>query len=181
MRFKLFPVVLGLFFFQNLFAQEDFLTDNPEINRIIRLSNQNQGYATRGDSVWLVASTLFEDFPNTGNEQDMGNFLVSKKVLKEKDLNKLDKNATKGFLAQMIMRSLGLKGGLAYSLFGSGHYAFRECQFRNIMPSTGSSYQKLTGPGLLSLVQVARSYQLSKILNRKTLEDITEAEEEEEE
>lgn len=179
-------VGIGFFFlffiaFLPVFAQEeDLFTENPELNQVIRLGNQYDSYATLGDAVWLVALGLFEDLPSGVTNEDIAQFLVSKNVLKQSDINKLDRKITKGLLAKMILKSLGLKGGISYSIFGGGRYAFRECQYLNIMPATGSPYQKLTGVSLLSLIQVAKDYQLSKILKLKTLEDITEEEEEEE-
>jgi hypothetical protein len=48
-------------------------------------------------------------------------------------------------LSFMIMKSLGLKGGVMYSLFPGSRYAYRELVFRNAINARGGPSRLVTG------------------------------------
>lgn len=59
---------------------------------------------------------------------------------------------TRGCLASMVMKARGWGGGIMYSIFGGGRYAWRELVYRNIMPSGGSEHSTVSGGELLAVI-----------------------------
>ncbi|MBQ8681019.1 MULTISPECIES: hypothetical protein [unclassified Treponema] len=51
----------------------------------------------------------------------------------------------------ILVKTLGIKGGLFYSLFKSNRYAFKELKARGILPNTADPDYKLSGRDFLDL------------------------------
>ncbi len=122
--------------------------DNPAY--LLKLSEKK--YALKSDGIKMISWVVYRKGGKSVEKQ--ANFLVSKGVLEKEDISDLDKRMTKGFLSKMIMNSLSLSGGVGYSIFGGGRYAYRECHFEGFFGSRrGNSYQYLSGGLLLTVVR----------------------------
>ncbi|HPH02902.1 MAG TPA: hypothetical protein PK297_08095 [Spirochaetota bacterium] len=64
----------------------------------------------------------------------------------------LDAVLTRGCLAAMIMKTKGWGGGIMYSIFGGGRYAWRELVYRNVMQAGGSEHSPVSGGELLAVI-----------------------------
>ncbi len=122
--------------------------DNPAY--LLKLSEKK--YALKSDGIKMMSWVVYRKGGKSVKKQ--AKFLVSKGVLKQEDITDLDKRMTKGFLSKLIMNSLSLSGGVGYSIFGGGRYAYRECQFEGFFGSRrGNSYQYLSGSLLLTVIR----------------------------
>jgi len=69
---------------------------------------------------------------------------------------------TKGTLAYMVVKTLGIKGGVTMSLFGTTRrYALRECVYLRLM-SEGATDEYVTGRELIDIVTNAEIYRERK-------------------
>lgn len=64
----------------------------------------------------------------------------------------LDAVLTRGCLASMVMKTRGWGGGIMYSIFGGGRYAWRELVYRNVMQAGGSEHSPVSGGELLAVI-----------------------------
>ena len=72
---------------------------------------------------------------------------------------------TKGTLAYMLAKTLGLPGGLTVKIFGwSRRYAFRECVYQGLLNGI-SDMEYVTGRDLLDALADAEIYQLAGSLD----------------
>ena len=76
-----------------------------------------------------------------------------------------DETITRGELAYLIVKVLGIKGGLTMRVFGvSERYALRECKFENLM-SGGMTSRHVTGRELVAVLARADEYRSGKLAN----------------
>ena len=62
-----------------------------------------------------------------------------------------DEPVTKGTLAYMLCRTLGLKGGIMLNLVPCRRYAYREVVYHGLMEK-GSEWEPLTGPEAIGII-----------------------------
>ncbi len=63
-----------------------------------------------------------------------------------------NKTLSKGMLAKMTARYLGLGGSLMYMIFGTERYAYRACVAYGIMRENGSENDIISGPELVEVM-----------------------------
>ena len=96
-----------------------------------------------------------DDLKEPGKCRD---FLVGRKIAREKWGLAPDKPLTKGKLAYMVCQALGIKGGVTMRLFGpSQRYCLFECQYLELMTG-GATYEHVTGGELVSTIDRADQY-----------------------
>ena len=59
---------------------------------------------------------------------------------------------TTGKLSLFLLKSFGLKGGIMYSLFPNGRYAYRELYYLRCVPDSSDPYAKVTGEQFLHIL-----------------------------
>jgi hypothetical protein len=70
---------------------------------------------------------------------------------------------TRGMLAYMLVRALGIRGGLTMQVFGpSERYALRECQKMELI-ERGSANSQVSGREFLSIMRKAGEYAKNKL------------------
>lgn len=106
--------------------------------------------ATMGDGMVLVAMMLGSKSTDAGKARS---YLLTRKIVDQNA--KTGDSLTKGNLALMIMRAKKWGGGIFYSIFGSGRYAYRELVFRRIMQPAGGDAMSLSGGEALAIVSRA--------------------------
>jgi hypothetical protein len=94
-----------------------------------------------------------------------GDFEAARKEAVERGLLdpawELAENApvTKGTVAYMLVKALGIKGGLTMAVFGpSRRYAFRECVFLRLIPG-GTPGEFMSGREMIDVLSAAEAYQ----------------------
>jgi len=127
-------------------------TEPPFVYKLLQVKK-----ATVGDAIKLVVF-MVDPMQAKNDPKVIAKFLVDKGVVDDDDVTNLGEPITKGLLADMIMRAKDWSGGLFYTIFGGGRYAYRELVFRGIMHKGGSPYQKLTGKELIGIISKASSY-----------------------
>jgi hypothetical protein len=58
-------------------------------------------------------------------------------------------------LCSMVMRSLGLKGGIMYSIFPGPRYAYRELVARGLVNSSGGPRRNVAGDEVMRILRLA--------------------------
>ena len=106
--------------------------------------------ATVADGVRLVAMLA----GYTGGENGAQAYLLKKGIL-QKAVTETGL-LSKGCLSLMIMRAKNYKGGLFYSLFKSGRYAYRELVYKGFLPAGGSEHGRVSGGLLLAVIAKVR-------------------------
>ena len=98
-----------------------------------------------------------------------GDFIADKKYLRDKGITigwlegaAATDPVSKGRLAGLICRALGIKGGMWMRLFGPvPRYALRECVYLDLMKG-GAEYQHVTGGELVGVIDRADWFRLKK-------------------
>ena len=93
----------------------------------------------------------------TDGRDNSADFAERVKTLADKDIVctswnlQADQAVTKGTLAYMVCKSLGVKGGLMMQLIPSRRYAYKEAVHRELM-DRGSENEPLTGPEVVGIL-----------------------------
>jgi hypothetical protein len=121
---------------------------SQEINFLNDLADKQK--VTFGDAVRMYMYTLGK--APTGFEADV-NTLKGLKMLKAKSYVS-EKPLRRGMLALMVARHLKLKNSLFFLIFDTERYAHRACVAEDIMASTSSEFDTLTGDELMEVMKI---------------------------
>jgi hypothetical protein len=139
-------------------AQQDAPRKDPQEKRtdaVRRLYEKDRAGA--GDACRLILA-LVKDAPAEGDFEAVRKEAVERGLL---DAGwELAENApvTKGTVAYMLVKALGIKGGLTMSVLGpTRRYAFRECVYLRLI-SGGTPGEYMTGRELIDVLSAAELY-----------------------
>lgn len=115
----------------------------------------NKEYASVADGLQMIAylADLDGAILQGGSSAILAE-LQSRGIVEEEEVQ-INEELTKGFLANMIMKTLDLGGGMWYSITGADRYAYRELVFKGIITSVGSEYQGMSGGELIAIISRA--------------------------
>lgn len=156
MRFHLMTYLLiALLSPFTLGAVEDATNDRIQLAAgdplaaVVALADKSR--ATLADAVPYIAQLAGQD---AAGQAGAAKYLVDRGILAADaaDAAALDRPLRRGMLARLIMQARGWGGGIMYSIFGGGRYAWRELVYRRVMPAGGSEYSPVSGGELLAVI-----------------------------
>lgn len=83
-------------------------------------------------------------------------FLIEKKILKKRDYSP-DEPLSRGLVAGMTARVLGLRGSLLFLITDADRYACAACAAEGIMKGDVSEYDRISGPELVDIIGTVSS------------------------
>jgi hypothetical protein len=113
--------------------------------------------ATFQDGCWII-STLIRGKEELRSFKEIRASLMNKGIIPSDWMYTAQTPLTKGKIAYMLCKALGIKGGLTMRIFGvSERYALRECIWLGLI-STGHKNKYVTGPELVAILGRASRY-----------------------
>lgn len=115
--------------------------------------------ATMEDAVKAVYMLKVEESPaDKVTFAEICDIMVQKKLIKASYAKDPSRLVSRGQMAYMICRAIGIKGGLTMRIFGvSERYGYRECVHLGLIP-VGTRVDKISGSELLGILAQAMEY-----------------------
>ncbi|MBQ5999399.1 MAG: hypothetical protein IJL70_08020 [Treponema sp.] len=136
---KLFSMLI--FLFVALYANAQ---SSQKVSELLETKVLNKGQAS-----YLVA-TYMNLVQEEASYEDAFNALAEKNLFSSAE--NFEQPVTLSKVSLLCMNAVGLKGGLFYTIFHNGRYAFRELKARTILPNTVDPDMKIDGADLIALI-----------------------------
>lgn len=140
---KIVLILISVFFFLGL-AQSAFSQSAEKISEILEIDE-----ISKGQAAYFIC--VYGNFTGeTVSDNEAFDILTEKKLFDENE--NISEKTSLSKACFIIAKSLNMKGGLLYSIFGSPRYALREFKADGIVPQNSDPNQKVSGSEFIALL-----------------------------